>query len=87
MVLPTRGIVGANAVVAINQDLYFRSTDGLRSLRTSTADYNSPGLTPLSVEVRHRFDYDSSFLLEDAGVVCFDNRILCTHSPFIYGRR
>ena len=87
VVLPTRGIVGANAVVAINQDLYFRSTDGLRSLRTSTADYNSPGLTPLSVEVRHRFDYDSSFLLEDAGVVCFDNRILCTHSPFIYGPR
>ena len=87
VVLPTRGIVGAGAVVAVNQDLYFRSGDGLRSIRTSTADYNAPGLTPLSVEVRHRFDYDSPFLLEDASVVCFDNRILCTHSPFVYGPR
>lgn len=87
ILLPTRGITGANAVVAVNQDLYFRSTDGLRSVRTSTADYSAPGLAPLSVEVRHRFDYDSSFLLGDASIVCFDNRILCTHSPFIYGPR
>jgi hypothetical protein len=84
---PTRGISGANAVVAVNQDLYFRSSDGLRSVRTSTADYNAPGLAPLSVEVRHRFEYDTPFLLKDASVVYFDNRLLVTHSPFIYGPR
>jgi hypothetical protein len=87
VLFPTRGIVGANAAVAVNQDLYFRSSDGLRSVRTSTADYDAPGLAPLSVEVRHRFDYDTPFLAEDASVVCFDNRLLCTHSPFIYGPR
>ena len=87
ILLPTRGISGANAVVAVNQDLYFRSSDGLRSVRSSTADYDAPGLAPLSVELRHRFDYDTPFLLEDASVVCFDNRLLCTHSPFIYGPR
>lgn len=87
VLFPTRGISGANAVVAVNQDLYFRSSDGLRSVRTSTADYNAPGLAPLSVEVRHRFDYDTPSLLEDASVVYFDNRVLCTHSPFIYGPR
>jgi len=87
VLLPTRGIAGANAVVAVNQDLYFRSGDGLRSVRTSTADYDAPGLAPLSVEVRHRFDYDAPFLLQDASVAYFDNRLLCTHSPFIYGPR
>lgn len=87
ILLPTRGIAGGNAVVPVNQDLYFRSSDGLRSVRTSTADYSAPGLAPLSVEVRHRFDYDTPFLLEDASVVYFDNRVLCTHSPFIYGPR
>jgi hypothetical protein len=87
VLLPTRGITGGNAVVAVNQDLYFRSSDGLRSIRTSTADYSAPGLAPLSVEVRHRFDYDTQFLLQDASVVCFDNRLLVTHSPFIYGPR
>jgi hypothetical protein len=87
LVLPNRGIVGGNAVVAVNQDLYFRSSDGLRSIRTSTADYDAPGLTPLSVEVRHRFDYDTPFLLRDASLAYFDNRILCTHSPFVYSSR
>jgi hypothetical protein len=87
ILLPNRGIVGANAVVAVNQDLYFRSSDGLRSLRTSTADYDAPGLAPLSVEVRHRFDFDTPFLLQDASVVYFDNRLLCTHSPFVYSSR
>jgi hypothetical protein len=87
ILLPTRGIVGANAVIAVNQDLYFRSSDGLRSVRTSTADYSAPGLAPLSVEVRHRFDYDTPFLLRDTSVAYFDNRLLCTHSPFIHGPR
>lgn len=87
IMLPSRGIVGANAVVAVNQDLYFRSSDGLRSVRTSTADYDAPGLAPLSAEVRHRFDYDTPFLLGDASVAYFDNRLLCTHSPFCYAGR
>lgn len=87
VLLPNRGVVGANAVTAVNQDLYFRSSDGLRSVRTSTTDYDAPGLAPLSVEVRHRFDYDTQFLLQDASVVYFDNRLLCTHSPFINGNR
>lgn len=87
IVLPNRGITGANAVVAVNQDLYFRSSDGLRSVRTSTADYSAPGLAPLSVEVRHRLDFDTPWLLQDASVAYFDNRLLCTHSPFVYSSR
>lgn len=87
VVLPNRGIVGGSAVVAVNQDLYFRSSDGLRSVRTSTADYGAPGLAPLSVEVRHRFDRDTPFLLRDTQLVHFDNRLLCSHSPFIHGPR
>lgn len=87
IVLPNRGIAGANAVVAVNQDLFFRSSDGLRSIRSSTADYDAPGLAPLSAEVRHRFDHDAAFLLDDASVAYFDNRLLCTHSPFCHGPR
>ena len=87
VLLPTRGITGAKAATAVNQDLFFRSSDGLRSIRTSTADYGAPGLAPLSVEVRKRFDYDTEFLLEDAQVVLFNNRLLITHSPFIYSNR
>jgi hypothetical protein len=87
VLLPTRGITGASATVAVNQDLYFRSSDGLRSIRTSTSDYEAPGLAPLSVEVRNRIDYDTQSLLGDAQVVLFDNRLLVTHSPFVYSNR
>ncbi len=87
VILPNRGISGPNAVVAVNQDLFFRSSDGLRSVRTSTADYGAPGLAPLSVEVRHRLDRDTPSLLTDASVASFDNRLLATHSPFFYGPR
>jgi hypothetical protein len=87
VLLPTRGITGPGAVVAVNQDLYFRSSDGLRALRTSTADYSAPGLAPLSAEVRQRLDFDTPFLLEDAQVAYFDNRVLCTHSPMVYWNR
>jgi hypothetical protein len=39
------------------------------------------------VEVRHRFEYDTPFFLEDAQVVLFDNRVIATHSPMAYSNR
>lgn len=81
------GITGARAVAKANQDLYIRSGDGFRSMRSAVTDQGSPGLTPLSNEMGYRFDHDTDFLLEDAQVVLFDNRIFCTHSPIVYGNR
>jgi len=74
-------------MVAINQDLWIRSNDGLRSLRLSVADYNTPGNHALSGEVRHRIDYDTDFLLENVSLAYFDNRLLFTHSPLLYENR
>ncbi len=84
---PSTGVVGDNAVAAVNQDLYFRSGDGLRSIRAAIGDYSSPGLAPISREVGYRFDHDGGELLTDATVVRFDNRLLATHSPICYGNR
>lgn len=81
------GITGATAVDAVNQDLFFRSHDGLRSLRHAVSDLGSPGQTPLSREMSHRFGHDTDYLLEFATVVAFDNRLLVTHSPINYGNR
>jgi hypothetical protein len=84
---PDVGITGQNAATAVNQDLYFRSPDGLRSLRTTVGDFESPGQTPVSREVAHRLDNDTAHLLEYATVAAFDNRLLVTHSPIQYGNR
>lgn len=83
----TVGIVGPKAVAGVNQDIFFRAKDGLRSARITYGDYDSPGLTPLSTEVNNRLDYDTDMWLQDACVVLFDNRLLCTHSPTSYGTR
>lgn len=84
---PSVGITGATAVAKVNQDLYFRALDGIRSVRAAAADYSSPGQTPLSREVANRLDHDSPIFLQDASMVEFDNRILVTHSPKAYGNR
>lgn len=84
---PNVGITGQTAAAAVNQDLYFRSVDGVRSLRTTVGDFESPGQTPISREMAHRFDYDSDHLLDYASVVSFDNRLFVTHSPIHYGNR
>ena len=81
------GICGPTAVVGVNQDLFFRSQDGIRSLRAAVSDLSSPGLTPISREMAPRFDHDSKFLLGSATVALFDNRLFCTHSPIVYGNR
>jgi hypothetical protein len=81
------GITGHRATAQVNQDLYFRANDGLRSIRTAVGDYAGPGLTPLSREVAYRLDHDSGDMLEDAIVRKFDNRLLVTHSPIRYGNR
>lgn len=81
------GITGPTAVTGVNQDLYFRAPDGVRSIRAAVSDLSSPGLTPLSNEMAHRFDHDTDFLLEYASVVLFDNRLFVTHSPMNYGNR
>ena len=84
---PDVGITGPTAVAAVNQDLFIRAGDGLRSIRAAVADLSSPGQTPLSREVAHRFDHDTPHLLEYASVAYFDNRIFVTHSPIQYGNR
>jgi hypothetical protein len=87
VLFPRHGITGPNAFALINQDIYFRSLDGLRSLRLAAADYNSPGNTPISAEVAYRMKYDSPDMLDGASMVYFDNRLLITHSPKLYSQR
>ena len=84
---PDVGIPGPNATCGVNQDLFFRAKDGLRSVMITYGDYDSPGLTPFSTEVNNRLNFDSDMWLGDAVVRYFDDRILMTHSPVAYGPR
>lgn len=93
-VLPDIGACSHHAIVRINQDLYFRSSDGaIRSFRSARAEIGAPGNSPISREVSRLLDFESRDLLEDASALFFDDRLLMTASPrfgprgqVVYGR-
>lgn len=81
-VLPEIGAASHHAIVRVNQDLYFRSSDGaIRSFRSARAEINAPGNAPISREVSRLLDYESRDLLREASAIHFDDRLLFTASP------
>ena len=72
------GAVGPYTVTNVNGDLYFRSSDGIRSLILARRDFNDPGITPISAEVDRALDYDDPRLLQFTSGVTFGNRLLHT---------
>lgn len=83
VVLPQIGAAGQDAMVAVNQDLYWRDTKGqIWSLRAAQWDQLSPGNSPLNREVRRITDHESPLLLPFTGGIFFENRIFFLASPF-----
>ena len=81
-VLRNTGCASQWSLCAVNQDLYWRDSDGgLRSIYQSAADENGGGSSPISREVSRLTDYDSAQLLEFCSAIYFDNRLLVTSSP------
>lgn len=81
--LPDIGACSHHAIVRVNQDVYFRASDGgIRSFRSARAEIEKPGNTPISAEVGRLLDYESRALLADCSAIFFDNRLLVTASPF-----
>ena len=84
---PSVGMVGRHSCVQVNQDLYFRSSDGLRSIKLTAVSSSSPANVPLSDALKYRFGNDHPALLEDVSSIFFDNRILVTAAPIVWGTR
>lgn len=79
--LLTTGLRGHRTVSVVNEDLWFRSDDGVRSYRQARSEPSGWAHVPLSTNVRQFLENDSDFLLKYASTIYFDNRILCTTSP------
>ena len=75
------GLVSSRTLVPINNDLFFRSLDGLRAYRNARAQQDGYNITPLSVELDAILDFDTEGLLSASSAVYFDNRLLFTVSP------
>lgn len=85
--IQTQSLVGGGALsfygcVAVNGDLWFRSDDGIRSLKLARQDFQvSYANTPQSVEMNRVILADDKSLLNFCSAVVFDNRLLMTASP------
>lgn len=80
--LLSNGPSGADAVTAVNGDLWYRAPDGIRSFMIARRDHGTWVNTPLSHEMERVLKRDDQFLLPFTSVVQFDNRFLATVSPF-----
>ena len=84
------GATSDGSIVLINDDVFWRATDGIRSYRNTNAQFGlfpmysaggNYGRTPISYEVKRILDYDTPGLLSYVSAVYFDNRYLMTVSP------
>jgi hypothetical protein len=82
LALLTTGLRGHRSISVVNEDLWFRSDDGLRSFRQARSEATGWAHIPLSTNVRKYLESDTGRLLKFASAIYFDNRVICTTSPY-----
>jgi len=75
------GSVCEKFLIPINNDIYFRASDGVRSYRNARADQQETGETPFSTPVDAFLDFDTEYMYEATSAVYFDNRLIFTVGP------
>lgn len=76
------GPTSQEGTVNVNGDLWYRAADGIRSFMVARRDHGTWVNTPLSREVERILNRDDPHLMNFASAVDFDNRLLCTVSPY-----
>ena len=85
--IQTQSLVSAGAVsfygtTLVNSDIWFRSGDGIRSLKLARQEFQSSfSNTPQSVEMNRTLLADNRSLLYKCSSINFDNRLLMTANP------
>jgi hypothetical protein len=81
LALLTTGMRGHRSLAAVNEDLWFRSDDGMRTYRQARSEASGWAHIPLSTNVKQFLGNDSGWLLKYASSIYFDNRIIITTGP------
>lgn len=81
LALLTTGLRGHRSISVVNEDLWFRSDDGMRSYRQARSEPSGWAHIPLSTNVRQFLENDTDWMLKYTSAIYFDNRIIVTTSP------
>jgi hypothetical protein len=79
--LLTTGLRGHRSISVVNEDLWFRSDDGMRAYRQARSEQTGWAHIPLSTNVRQYLQNDSNWLLKYSSSIYFNNRVITTTSP------
>lgn len=79
----SHGALGHFSTLNINNDIWYRADDGIRSFKAARRDDDSWGSTPMSYEMDRVIRFDQTDLFDYSSAVLFDNRLLMTASPEI----
>lgn len=79
----SHGALGQDSTLTINNDIWYRADDGIRSFQAARRDSGTWGSTPMSYEMDRVIKFDQTDLLDYSSAVLFDNRLLMTASPVI----
>lgn len=75
------GAYGDRCVVPVNGDLFYQSTDGIRSLFVAVRNFSEWGNTPISRNENRVLVYNDRSLMRFSSGIEFDNRLLQTILP------
>lgn len=71
----------AHRVETVNSDMFYFAVDGLRSIRQTADDLDTPDMTPISREATAYFRRNTDWLMHAASLTLFRNRLFCTVAP------
>jgi hypothetical protein len=77
------GTYGDRSVVAVNGDLFYQSTDGIRSLFVALRYFQQWGNTPISFNENRVLVFNDRNLMRFSSGIEFDNRMLQTALPVL----
>jgi hypothetical protein len=75
------GPLGPRSTISVNNDMWYRASDGLRSFIIARRGMGQWGNTPISFELSPVFSADTRNLLFYGSAILFDNRVFCTVAP------
>lgn len=76
------GSYGDRCIVPINGDLFYQSTDGIRSLFIAVRNFSEYGNTPISSNENRVLRFNDRALMRFSSGIEFDNRLLQAILPF-----
>ena len=81
--LITNGAYGDRGIVNVNGDLFFQSSDGVRSLFVAIRNFGQWGNTPISSNIDRILNFNDRSLMRFASGIQFDNRLLEAQLPYM----